>query len=78
MVDFATSQQGSLRVEVQDEDGRPVEGFRLADCPEIRGDSVEHVVSWKRGADLGRLAGKTIRLRFQLHDADLYSFQFAY
>lgn len=77
VVNFATSEQGSLRVEVQDEDGRPVEAFRLADCPEIRGDAVEHVVSWKPGADLGRLAGKTVRIRFQLRDADLYSFQFA-
>ena len=77
VVNFATSKQGSLGVEVQDAKGRPVDAFRLADCPEISGDAVEHVVSWRAGAHLGRLAGKTVRIRFQLNDADLYSFQFA-
>jgi len=33
-------------------------------------------VSWKSGADLGKLAGQTVRLRFELKDADLYSLQF--
>jgi len=34
-------------------------------------------VAWKEtGAKLDRLAGKPLRLRFTLADADLYSFQF--
>jgi hypothetical protein len=33
-------------------------------------------VSWKNGTDLNSLAGRPIRLRFVLKDADVYSMQF--
>jgi hypothetical protein len=74
MLNASTSTAGSIRVEVQDATGKPIRGLTLADCAEIYGDSLERAVSWK--ADVGRLAGKTIRLRIELKDADLYSFQF--
>ena len=75
-INFATSAAGSIRVEIQDAEGRPIPGFALEDCPEIIGDQIERTVSWKQGPDLGLLAGKPIRLRFVLKDADLYAFQF--
>ena len=75
-MNFATSAAGSLRVEIQDPDGKPIDGFALADCPPFFGDTIERVVTWKNGADVGSLAGKPIRLRFELKDADLYSFRF--
>jgi hypothetical protein len=74
-INYATSAAGGLRVEIQEGDGQPVPGFALADCPEIVGDEIERVVSWK-GGDLGRLAGKPVRLRFVMKDADLYSLRF--
>jgi len=76
VVNFATKDQGHVRVEVQDADGKPVEGLALADCPAIRGDAIAHTVQWKSGPDVGRLAGKPVRLRFELADADLFAFQF--
>ncbi|MEE3371518.1 MAG: hypothetical protein VX346_19455 [Planctomycetota bacterium] len=76
LLNFSTSAAGSARVEIQDEDGKPINGFSLAECPEIFGDSNARSVTWKRGADLSALAGKPVRLRFELKDADLYSFQF--
>ena len=75
-VNFATSAAGSLRVEIQDAGGEPVEGFSLADCPEQFGDALDHVVIWRNEADLSSLRGKPVRLRFVLKDADLYSLQF--
>ena len=75
-VNFATSAAGGLLVEIQTLDGTPVEGFALEDCPEIIGDRIEHTVSWKQGADVSALAGKPVRLRFVLKDADLYALQF--
>ena len=72
----ATSAGGSVRVEIQDEAGQPVPGFTLADSPVLFGNTVRHVVAWKGGADVGALAGKPVRLRFELKDADLYSMQF--
>ena len=76
-INAATSGAGSLRVEVRDAQGNPVDGYRLDDCPQIICDSLRHTVRWDgRGGDLRPLAGKPIRLRFELHDADLYAFQF--
>jgi hypothetical protein len=48
----------------------------LADCPEIFGDSVVRNVEWNGEADLSALSGKPVRVLFELHDADLFSFQF--
>ncbi|MFV2070735.1 MAG: hypothetical protein ACC645_27510, partial [Pirellulales bacterium] len=75
-MNFATSAAGGIRVEIQDAGGRPIEGFALADATEIYGDEIERIVSWKSGTDVSRFAGKPIRLRFALKDADLYAIQF--
>lgn len=75
-VNVATSAAGFLQVEIQDPDGKPFPGFAMADCPEIIGDQIARVVYWKNGADVSTLAGKAVRLRYLLKDADLYSFRF--
>ncbi len=75
-LNYATSAAGGLRVELQTPDGAPIEGFSLGDCPEIIGDRINHVVSWDKGPDIGALASKPVRLRFEMKDADLYSLQF--
>jgi hypothetical protein len=76
IINYATSAAGSVQVEVQDEAGNPIEGFSLEDCPEIYGDEVERAVQWKQGTTLEELAGKPVRLRFVMKDADLYSLRF--
>ena len=75
-LNFSTSAAGSVRVELQDEAGRPLPGFSLEDCPPLFGDSVERPVSWRSGTDVGALAGQAIRLRIVLQDADVYAYQF--
>ena len=76
-LNFATSGAGGVRVELQEADGTPVEGYTLDDCPEIYGDHLRFVVRWRtRGGDLRELARRPVRLRFVLRDADLYSYQF--
>ena len=70
------SASGSVHVEIQDAAGKPLEGFTLADCPEHFGDTIEQSVNWKSGVDVNSLSGRAVRLRFQLKDANLYSFQF--
>ncbi len=75
-INYSTSAAGSVRVELQSADGEPLPGFELEECPEIIGDRVEHTVRWEAGADVGALAGKPVRIRFVLRDADLYSFRF--
>jgi hypothetical protein len=76
VINYATSAAGSIRVEIQDANGKPLDGCRLEDCPEVFGDSLQRTVSWKAGSDLSKLAGRPVRLRMMLKDADLYSFQF--
>lgn len=75
-LNLATSGAGGVEVEVQEADGTPIPGYELQDCPEIRADSLAHIVRWEGGGDLRPLTGKPVRLRFVLRDADLYAFQF--
>ncbi len=76
VMNYSTSAVGSVRVEIQDQEGNPLPAFTLADCPEIYGDAIEQVVKWKTGSDVSALAGQTVRLRFVMKDADLYAVQF--
>ncbi len=76
VVNYATSAGGSLSVEIQEPDGRPVPGFALADCRPLVGDAIEQPVTWAKDADLSSLAGRPVRLRFALLDADLFALQF--
>jgi hypothetical protein len=64
---------GEVRVEVLGEDGKLIPGFAQSDSVPLRGTGVAQVVGW-HDANWARLAGKTITLRIQLRNADLYSF----
>ncbi len=75
-INYSTSASGSIRVELQGTDGEPLPGFTLADCPEVYGDEIEGVVTWKGGKDVSRFAGQPVRLRFVMRDADLYALRF--
>ena len=76
VLNVSTSAAGSVRVEIQDLAGKPLEGFGLKDCREFIGDKTAHVVSWARGNSLSALIGQSVRLRVVMRDCDLYSLQF--
>lgn len=76
VINYATSAPGSVKVEIQDSSDRPIRGFTLEDCIEFWGDEINRFVEWKGGTDVSRLAGQPVRLRFVMHDADLYSIRF--
>ncbi|MFB3825238.1 MAG: hypothetical protein ACE15B_00670 [Bryobacteraceae bacterium] len=72
-----TSAAGEVQVEVQDESGKPIEGFTLADCDIIHtANEIDRPVKWNGAGTLEKLEGRAVRLRFVLRDADLYAFQF--
>jgi hypothetical protein len=71
-----TAAGGSIRVEIQDARGKPLGKLSLADCRPITGDEVACLVKWHNGGQLAAVAGKPVRLRFVLKDADLYAMQF--
>jgi len=64
--------RGSVRMEIRDVEGKRI----LNESESISGDHIAHVVKWKRGDNLSDLAGKPVRLRFELSDADLFSIKF--
>ena len=43
---------------------------------EFYGDQTKQIVAWKHKTSLSGLAGKPVRLRMVLKDANLYSFVF--
>jgi hypothetical protein len=69
--------RGSLRVEVQDGAGKAIEGFALADCKPLADDGVDQTVRWRQHENTESLAGKTVRLQFDLTRGSLYGFGFA-
>ena len=75
-LNYSTSAVGFIRVEIQDAEGHPQPGFGLTEYHELFGDEVEGVVRWEQGTDVRALAGKLVRLRFTLKDADLFAFRF--
>ncbi len=75
-LNYRTGAPGFVRVEIQDAAGTPIPGLTLDDCPEIIGDEIARTVAWKDGADVSRLAGQPVRLRFAMKDADLFALGF--
>jgi hypothetical protein len=72
-LNYSTSAVGSIRVEVQDAVGKPIESFSLEDAEPLFGDELE--AAWP--ADFSALKGTPVRFRFVLRDADLFSFRLA-
>lgn len=70
-VNFATSGQGSLRILLCDESGSELEGY---DSSALFGNSVSRPVEFEK--PLSALYKKTVRLKFEMKDCDLYSFVF--
>lgn len=64
----ADASRGELRVEVLNENGSPAEGFEPARLSQDK-------IRW-RAADLSRLKNRSVRLKFTLRNAALYSFSF--
>lgn len=76
-LNFSTSAAGGVRVELATEQGEPLPGLSFDDCDVLFGDSLEQQVVWKDNTLLADYAGRPVRLRFELKDADVFSFQFA-
>ncbi len=70
-INISTSAVGSVRVELQDEQGLPLPGYSLAECAEIFGDELSRPVAWGGTRRLPR--DRPFRLRFVMRDADLFA-----
>lgn len=75
-LNFSTSAAGGVKVGLEDAEGNAIPGFSLDDCVMQIGNELDRKVTWKSGTDVSTVAGKPVRLRFSMKDADIYSFQF--
>jgi hypothetical protein len=64
---------GQVRMGVLDSDGKAIQGFGIADCLPVTGDSIQHAVVWRGQGDASVLANRQIRLQVEARNARLYS-----
>ncbi len=69
---------GDVQVELLDENNKPIEGYSGEAAIALYGNSVRLPVYWgeNKNQDVSPLAGKPIKIRFQMRDCKLYAFQF--
>ena len=66
--------QGELRVEVLDKNGKVAEPFTKENCMPVMVDKTLQRVEWKGPEDLSAVAGEPVRFCFHLRLGKLYSF----
>ena len=70
------AERADLRVELLEPNHDRIEGFTFDDADVITESGQSQVVSWRGSSDLGRFAGRAVKLRFYFKNCKLYSFQF--
>ena len=73
-VNAVVHEGGSLVVEALDAEGEPIPGFTAGQARPVTGDQLAAEVTWRGGGRLADLAGQEVRFRFQVVNADLYSY----
>ena len=74
LLNLDAGDNGSALVEILDEANKAMPGFSRRSAVPVTGDAVRLPVSWKSGADITKLAGRTVRLKIHLHNASLFAF----
>lgn len=71
-----TSAMGTARVGIYDKNNKPIPGYSIGECDVIQGNYVKKEVGWKNSADVSSLAGKPVRIYFEMRATKLYGFEF--
>ena len=74
VLNYSTSSIGYVKVILLGEDGKEVAGFGESDSKIITGDRIDSEVTWGNGKTIKDLGNTTVRIKFILRDADIYSF----
>jgi hypothetical protein len=74
-LNYKVAEGGSVRIELQDVDGRAIDGFSAEACRALKGDEIAALVEWD-GAEAGKLTGKPVGIRFVVRNADVFSWRF--
>ena len=75
-INYATSSRGHLQMQFETPAGSVIDGFTFDDCEIIVGNEIEHIVRFDDSSNLSSMAGKPVRLKVRMKDANLYSIQF--
>lgn len=75
-LNLSTSAAGEVKVELLDAEGNKLPGYSLEECRPLIGNLIAKTVYWNNNADVSELAGKSLRMRIRLKDADVFSFRF--
>ncbi|TVR56108.1 MAG: hypothetical protein EA426_14080, partial [Spirochaetaceae bacterium] len=74
-LNLSTSAAGSVELEVLDADEKRIDGFGFDEFGVIFGDEIEMKIQPK-DRRFGELAGRPVRLRMKLRDADVFALRF--
>ncbi|WP_298864532.1 hypothetical protein [uncultured Gimesia sp.] len=74
LINARTKKSGSITVEICDDQGQPIAGFKKSDP--VQGDHIRHAITFEGQPDLSGLATGPVVLRFSINDAELFSFGF--
>ncbi len=71
-LNLSTSAAGNIDIQLLDVENK------IPPCKAryIFGDALERVVTWEKGTDISQFAGKPVRLRIEMKDADLFALRF--
>jgi hypothetical protein len=73
----ADAKTGTLKAELLDAGtGTVIPGYSLTNSIALQADSVRAKLQWQGVTDLSALAGRSVRIRFSVQNADLHSFWF--
>ncbi len=68
-----TGNQGRLRAELRDDDNHEIEGFAIGDCDHVTRSGFAQSVTW-RGRTISDVPLAEVRIRFELTEAQLFTF----
>ena len=75
-LNYSTSAAGEILVELLDQEGNKIPGYSMEECQPIIGNEISRTVYWNKSNDLSKLAGKPVKMRVYLKDADVFSYKF--
>lgn len=73
-LNYSTSASGYVKISILDENNQVIDGFGPNEMKTMVGDQIDARVFWGQSSSIARLNGKTVKIKFTLKDADLYSF----
>jgi hypothetical protein len=74
LINADIAEGGYLKAELLDADGNVLDGYSMSECNALTGDVLAGRITWANHELLARDAFDGLRLRFEMKDAELYSF----